>query len=207
MPEPGQELATLDFESMLGAPLVAAIHAQAQSSLAFVNYLKQIGFEPPANGTVTPTDQTTGKPATVTFTYAKEIPRPDGTSELRDVALTVPLLTLIPLPYLRLRELWVKFTAKIESAQWRDVDAQVKTGADVDAQASWAWGSLKLKANYAFQRDTKEGARQTRDYDMDVEIFAVGEGYNRMEAGPGGLERVLTMLQSLVKEEPQEPPR
>jgi Protein of unknown function (DUF2589) len=207
MPEPGQELATLDFETMLGAPLVAAIHAQAQSALATVNFVKQIGFEPPADGTVTPTNQTTGKPATVTFTYAKEVPRPDGTSELRDVALTVPLLTLIPMPYLRLNELVVVFKAEIVSTMSRDVDAQVKTGADLDAEANWAWGSLKLKANYVSQRTTQERAETTRNYDMDVEIFAVGEGYNRMEAGPGGLERVLTMLQSLVKEEPQEPPR
>ncbi len=33
MPTPGQELATIDFESMLGGPLVAVIHAQAQSSI------------------------------------------------------------------------------------------------------------------------------------------------------------------------------
>jgi hypothetical protein len=197
MPEPGQELATLDFESMLGAPLVAAIHAQAQSSLAFVNYLKQIGFEPPANGTVTPTDQTTGKPATVTFTYAKEIPRPDGTSELRNVALTVPLLALIPLPYLRMAGVHVKFRARIDSLLTRDVDTHIQTGADLDAEAKWAWGSAKLKANFAAQHDTKEGAKETRVYNLAVEAKA------SQEEVPLGMQHVLTTLENLIKEEPR----
>jgi hypothetical protein len=197
MPEPGQELVTLDFESMLGAPLVAAIHAQAQSSLAFVNFLKQIGFEPPANGTVTPTDQTTGKPATVTFTYAKEIPRPDGTSETRNVALTVPLLTLIPMPYLRLHELHVGFKAEIVSTMSRDVDTHIKTGADLDAEASWAWGSAKLKANFAAQLDTKEAAKETREYTLAVEAKAT------QEEVPLGMQEVLNTLEKLIKEEPR----
>lgn len=33
MPTPGQELASIDFASMLGGPLVAAVNAQAQAAI------------------------------------------------------------------------------------------------------------------------------------------------------------------------------
>ncbi len=35
----GEELSTLDFESMIGGPLVAVVNAQAQASMATVNLL------------------------------------------------------------------------------------------------------------------------------------------------------------------------
>src|SRR5690349_10079694 len=83
--------------------------------------------------------------ATVTFQYKKEVPKPDGTSELEDVQLSVPLLSILPIPYLRIDEVDIDFLAKIDSVQFRQVDQQIKVGVDLDAQASWGWGSAKLK--------------------------------------------------------------
>src|SRR5436305_15149842 len=79
MPDPGTELSSINFESLIGGPLVAAVHAQVQSALATVNFVKQVGFRPPDGGAVDAGNQTTGEPATVTFGYKKEVPKPDGT--------------------------------------------------------------------------------------------------------------------------------
>jgi hypothetical protein len=195
MPDPGTELSSINFESLIGGPLVAAVHAQVQSALATVNFVKQVGFKPPSGGTVEPGDQTTGEPATVTFTYKKEMPKPDGTSELKDVQLTVPLLTILPIPFLRIDQVDVDFLAKIDSVQFRQVDEQIKVGADLDFQASWAWGSARLKASFAYQRDTKEGTKDTRTYSMGVKAKAVQEEL------PGGMSRVMSILESLIKED------
>jgi hypothetical protein len=195
MTEPGTELSSLNFESLIGGPLIAAVHAQVQSALATVNFVKQVGFKPLDGGVVDAGNQTTGEPATVTFTYKKEVPKPDGTSETKDVQLTVPLLSILPVPFLRIDQVDIDFLAKIESVQFRQVDQQIKVGADLDAQASWGWGSAKLKASFAFQRDTKEGAKDTRTYSMGVKAKAI------QEEMPGGMSRVLTILESLIKEE------
>src|SRR5713226_8642261 len=71
MPNVGQELASLDFASMLGGPLMAVVDAQAKAAMRSVNFIKAVGFEPAtvdANG-----DPVPGKPIYVSFKYPKEI--------------------------------------------------------------------------------------------------------------------------------------
>ena len=185
----------MNFESLIGGPMVAAVHAQVQSALATVNFVKQVGFKQPAAGaSTTATEQATGEPATVTFTYKKEVPKADGTVEKKDVNLTVPLLAILPIPFLRIDELDIDFLAKIDSVQFRQVDEHIKVGVDLDANASWGWGSAKLKASFAFQRDTSEGSKETRNYSMGVKAKAT------QEQMPGGMAKVLTILESQIQE-------
>src|SRR5712691_4912774 len=71
MPNVGQELASIDFASMLGGPLVAVVNAQAQAAMSSVNFIKAVGFEPATtdpDGNPVP-----GKPIYVSFKYPKEI--------------------------------------------------------------------------------------------------------------------------------------
>jgi len=194
MATPGQELASLDFESLIGGPLVAIVHAQAQAALATANFIKQVGFKPPT-GTQTATEQTTGEPATVTFTYKKMVPKADGSGEEEKTAtLTVPFLAMLPIPYLRVEEANVDFLAKINSVQFRQVDTNLEVKGELEAKAGWLWGSARLKVTTTYQRQTKEGSTVTRDYSMGVKVKAV------QEEMPGGLAKLLSILESLIKE-------
>jgi hypothetical protein len=195
MPDPGSELSSLNFESLIGGPMVAAVHAQVQSALATVNFVKQVGFRQPAGGgEVTPGDTTTGEPATVTFSYKKQVAKSDGTVEEKPASLTVPLLSILPVPYLRIDQVDIDFLAKIDSVQFRQVDEQIKVSVDADAKASWGWGSARIKASFAYQRDSKEGSKDTRSYSMGVKARAVQEEL------PGGMAKVLGILESMIQE-------
>lgn len=196
MATPGQELASLDFENLIGGPLIAVVHAQAQAAMATVNFIKQVGFKPPeGEEVVTPTDQSTGEPATVTFKYTKMVPTADGTGEEeKTVELSVPFLAMLPVPYLRVEEANLDFLAKINSIQFRKVDTNIDVKGELEAKAGWLWGSARLKVSTTYQRQTKEGATVTRDYSMGVKVKAV------QDEMPGGLERLLTILESLIKE-------
>jgi hypothetical protein len=196
MATPGQELATLDFENLIGGPLIAVVHAQAQAAMATVNFVKQVGFKPPADGAGTITDQTTGEPATVTFSYKKDVPKADGSgTETKDATLTVPFLAMLPIPYLRIEEANVDFLAKINSIEFRQTDTNFAVTGELEAKAGWLWGSARLKVSTTYQRQTKEGATVTRDYSMNVKVRAV------QEEMPGGLARLLSILESAIKEE------
>ncbi len=72
MPTPGQELASVDFDSLLGGPLIAAVNAQAQAALSTVNFLKEVCFKTVATNQ-DPTNAITGDPIYVTFTYPQEV--------------------------------------------------------------------------------------------------------------------------------------
>jgi len=194
MATPGQELASLDFENLIGGPLIAVVHAQAQAAMATVNFIKQVGFKPPEGVQMT-AEQTTGEPATVTFKYKKMVPKPDGSGEEEKTAeLTVPFLAMLPIPYLRIQETNVDFLAKINSVQYRQVDTNLAVTGELEAKAGWLWGSARLKVTTTYQRQTKEGSTVTRDYSMGVKVKAV------QEEMPGGLDRLLSVLESLIKE-------
>jgi hypothetical protein len=193
--DPGQELASLDFENLIGGPLIAVVHAQAQAAMATVNFIKQVGFKPPSGGTQTTTEQTTGEPATISFSYKKMVPKADGSGEEEKSAnLTVPFLSMLPIPYLRIEETEIDFLAKINSVQFRQVDTNLAVTGELEAKAGWLWGSARLKVTTTYQRQTKEGQTVTRDYSMNVKVKAV------QEEMPGGLDRLISLLESLIKE-------
>ena len=110
MPRPGQELASIDFESMLGGPLVAVVNAQAQSAMATVNFIKEVGFKQPDETEDAGGDTSTQEPIYVTFKYPKELspydpgdpdadpPVPPTPAVYQTQELTVPILTLLPIP-------------------------------------------------------------------------------------------------------------
>jgi hypothetical protein len=196
LPTPGQELSSIDFESMIGGPLIAVVHAQAQAAVATVNFIKQVGFKPAPQGTPDPTNQTTGEPATVSFSYKKTVPKADGSgNEEKDAELTVPFLAMLPIPYLRVEETNIDFLAKINSVEYRQVDENIGVTADLEASAGWLWGSAKLKVSSTYKRETKEGSTVTRDYSLGVKVKAV------QEEMPGGLSKLLSILESQIKEE------
>ncbi len=196
MPTPGQEIASLDFENLIGGPLVAVVHAQAQAAIATVGFIKQVGFVNDSSGAVLPGQpQRTGKPTMVTFTYDKSVPKSDGSGdEAKTVELTVPFLSMLPIPYLRVDNVEVEFNAKINSIQFTQTDSKFNVSTEGDAAGWQPWGAARLKTSISYQRKTKEGSTVTRDYSMGVKVKAV------QEEMPGGLERVLSILESLIKE-------
>jgi len=183
MPEPGQELGAIDFESVIGGPLVAVVHAQAESALATVDFIKSVGFD--KNNEVVNVD----------FKY-KKIPPEGGEGE--SCGLSVPLLTIVPIPFLRIEETIVEFNAKITSVEYREVSSTDKVGVDLSASARWGFGSAKLKVGYSHQRQTRAGEKVQREYSLAVKVTAV------QDEMPGGMEKVMGILESLIKEEKKE---
>jgi hypothetical protein len=109
----GDEIANLDFAAMIGGPLNAVIKAQAQSAITSVDFIKSVGFDKD------------GKVEQVAFEYMKTVPEKDAQGKLtgnyKDVKqkLSVPLLTMLPIPFIRVEETTIDFNAKINSVQER----------------------------------------------------------------------------------------
>ena len=92
MAEPGRELSSINFEAMLGGPLIAVVNAQAQAAMSSVNFIKAVGFKQPAtngtNGDVTHAE--TGDPIYVAFKYPKEVApfQPERPAAVTGVTIT-----------------------------------------------------------------------------------------------------------------------
>lgn len=207
MPTPGQELASIDFESMLGGPLLAAVNAQAQSAVATANFIKQVGFKPGADDQ-DPTATEVGEPIYVKFKYFKElspyvpgdpaanpaVPAQPATYE--EQTLEVPFLTMVPIPYLRLDLVTIDFNAKINSVQYRKTDTSIKVDSSLEAKAGWLWGSAKLKVSASYQKNTQRGNTVNRTYSLQIHMRAESEEI------PEGTERILGILEDAIRSTP-----
>ncbi len=233
MPNPGQELASIDFESMLGGPLVAVINAQAQAAISTVNFIKEVGFKKPAAEETAGGNTSTQEPIYVTFKYPKELspyqpavgdpanpgalpPYSPGPPIVGDPAfpqgrpayvvavpakyetqkLEVPILTMLPIPYIRIDLTTIDFNAKINSVEYRKTDTNLKIDASLEAKAGWLWGSAKLKVSTSFQRSTQQGNTVDRTYSMAVHIKAV------QDEMPAGMEKLLGILEGAIVSTP-----
>ena len=200
---PGQELASIDFESMIGGPLISVVNAQAQASMSSVDFIQKVGFtedkEPiyvsfkypkqvapyqegnkgqviavnvTAAGsgyTVAPTvvisgTGGTGATATAYLTPSGGIdrievnsqgsgyPSPGTTiamtpnaadtsvtaatatvavgaeeakaAQFQEMKIEVPILTMLPIPFIRIDETTIDFNAKINSVESRNVETE-----------------------------------------------------------------------------------
>lgn len=185
----GDELASLDFESMIGGPLNAVIKAQAQSAVTSVDFIKAVGFDTDDSGNIT-------GPTMVTFKYSKPVEAADGTTTVEDFSLTVPFLTMLPVPFIRVEETTIDFNAKITAVRKSMVKSEHGLDAELKAKAGWGWGSASLKVNYSYKRSTSSSQKVERTYSMAVHVRAVQDEL------PAGTERLLGILENSIKEVP-----
>lgn len=223
MPLPGQELASIDFEAMLGGPLIAVVNAQAQAAMSTVNFIKEVGFKK-VKDNQDPDATETGEPIYVTFKYPKEVSpfqpavaaipagpvnpatgQPEPPAQPAKLAvpavfethqLQVPILTMLPIPFLRVDLTTIDFNAKINSIEYRKTDTSLKIDSTLEAKAGWLWGSAKLKVSASYQRNTQQGTSVDRTYSMAVHIKAI------QDEMPAGMEKVLGILEDAIRAQP-----
>jgi hypothetical protein len=208
MPTPAQEISSIDFESMIGGPLIAVVNAQAQAAMSTVNFVKQVGFKPGvkegANDPTNPVTPGVGEPIYVTFRYHRQVPGGESSDippkplppEMQEMELSVPILTMTPVPFIRVADTKIEFKAKIDSIERKQIDTSVNVAGELEAKIGWAFLSAHLKINASYQRSTKEESQITRSYSMDVNVHAV------QDEMPGGLERILSILEASTQAAP-----
>ncbi len=193
MPLPGEELSAINFESVIGGPLTAVIRAQTQAALASADFIRSVGFK-----SVDPNDPAKGiEPVMVTFAYKRDVTKIEDGEEVTTPTkheLTVPILTMLPIPFIRVEEATIDFNAKIVSTEYMDTSSKFGIDAELKAQASWGWGSASLKVNVSYQKTTTSGSKVERNYSMGVKVRAV------QDEMPAGTERLLAILENVIKE-------
>lgn len=173
-------LQAIPFSSMIGGPLKACIDAQAMAAKTTWDFIQEVGL------TVDP--QTGEKKAVnVSFSFMQ-----GG----RMVQLNVPLLTIVPIPYIAIHTIDINFKASISasSSSVTENTESTEMGGALEATAGIKAGPFhmdaKFSANYSSKKDSKatEESKYSVEYTMDI---AVKAGQDSM---PAGLAKVLELL-------------
>jgi hypothetical protein len=190
----GQELSSIDFQSMIGGPLNAVVKAQAQSAQTSVDFIKSVGFNAPDAKT------DPGKPTMVTFTYDKPIESKDANGVITVTPtpfnLTVPILTMLPIPFIRVEEVTIDFNAKINSVVESTTSSSSELNASLAVKAGWGPVSAELKCSYSNKKSTSGTDKTERTYSLVIHVQAVQDEL------PAGLEKLLGVLENSIKEVP-----
>ncbi len=173
-------LQAIPFGSMIGGPLKACIEAQAMAAQTSWKFIQEVGLN---------TDPKTGQKEAVNVSF-------QFMQNGHMVQLNVPLLTIVPIPYIAIHDVDINFKANI-SASSSSVSEQSSSSA-LDAGAEITAGlkvgpfhmDAKMNANYSSKKDSKatQDSKYSVEYTMDV---AVKAGQDSM---PAGLAKVLELL-------------
>jgi len=180
----GQEMA-LPMEQIIGGPLQSIIKAQALAASSTVDFIQQVGL----NGT----DGNGNRSArTVEFSFDRRVPGTDDNgndvvSEER-VNLNVPLLTIVPVPFIRIATTDINFECQVSSSTINSSD----TNFGVSAEASGGFWGVKVGVKSSFSYNSKSSDTVNRSATLKVDVHAVQDEI------PAGLDRVLTILQTAI---------
>jgi hypothetical protein len=182
------ELGSIDFEKLIGGPLNACVTAQTNASMATVNFIQKVGFDEdkklrmvdfshkkvkanPNLGKIIPDDVPVGTDVT-SVTIEEE------------VSLTVPFVSVLSIPSLRIETCDINFNVKLNSVYSKDVSSEL----GIDASVSGGWGPVKFKVSASYKRSSATGVKVEKEYTMGVKVVATNDEM------PGGLEKVLGIL-------------
>lgn len=195
-----QELNSIKFENLIGGPLEAVVKAQERSSIATLNFLasKLIMDE---NGNV----------KNAVFKYKKH-GEVAGKVQEQDCELSVPTMTLVPIPSLRICEVTINFRAKLTSTQYTSHEGTDSNSGSSNNETNTSSGGgifrkifggtdetqkITQTTSYSHTRKNMNGETHNSDYSLNVKVRAVQDQL------PAGLERVLTMMENCIKEKTQ----
>ena len=177
-------LQAIPFGSMIGGPLNACIEAQAMAAQTSWQFIQEVGLN---------TNPDTGQKEAVNVSF-------QFVQNGRVVQLNVPLLTIVPIPYIAIHDIDINFKANISASSSSVSEQSSSSALDVGAEASIGakWGPFhmdaKMNASYSSKKDSKatQESKYSVEYTMDV---AVKAGQDSM---PAGLAKVLELLGSAL---------
>jgi hypothetical protein len=195
------ELSQIPFSQLIGAPMKAAIEAQALAAQSTVEFIQKVGFKQALSGNDdllfanTANDADAGTLRNVSFSYKKK----DENGVEKDFTLTVPLLSITPIPYIRVDEMTIDFKAKLTDSIVRKTESSFSLDSTVSGKYSAFWSPIKLefRVSAAYKSASSSQASQTREYSMDIHVRAV------QDSMPAGLSKVLDILEDAIQDKKQ----
>jgi hypothetical protein len=177
----GEEISTISLGSIIGGALNAIVEAQSQAANTTVQFIESVGFET-KNGVKTP--------VYVSFDYSQDI----SEGKKQKGTMQVPLLTMVPIPFIRIDDADINFNVKVNSLEeTKSLDNNrwgASTDADVDFKGFRFNAGIKMNASISNQKKSNSSDNVKRDYSLSVHVHAV------QDEMPVGVERLLNILEN-----------
>lgn len=176
-------LQALPFGTIIGGPLSACIEAQAKAAKSSWEFIKEVGLNETKDGTT--------NAVYVNFDYRK-----NG----RLVTLSVPLLSIVPIPFMAIKDIEINFKASISASSSVQKMSQTSKSKEMGGKvkAGFSLGFVSASTEFSGSVSSKKDSKATREskysveYTMDINVRA---GQDDM---PAGMAKVLEMLNESI---------
>lgn len=172
----GEQFAGLNMEQLIGGPLSAAADASTQLAYSTAEFINTVGFE---KG---------GKLRTVEFGYQKRSMNEDGTSNLDEMKVAVPILAIVPIPNLQVDEVNILFDMEVKESE--KSESSMDLGATVSGGLNFGIFKVRVSGSVSAHSSNTRSSDNSAKYHVDVRATNHGT--------PEGLARVLDMMAANV---------
>jgi hypothetical protein len=183
----------LPMQDLIGGPLSAACEAQIKLANATADFIKLIGFLPPAAGGKDP--NAVGATRTALFRFKRPVdnpqPGPNGSPIAEEeVESEVPLLAIVKVPNLSITKVDVNFEMEVKSSYTEKSSSAMSASASLDASINWGIFSAKVHVQGSVATHKENARTSDNSAKYTVAVHAEDGGM------PEGLARVLDILQT-----------
>ncbi len=171
-----EQFAGLDMKSLIGGPLTAAADASILLARSTADFINDVGFD--ANGKV----------RTAAFGYERRSANDDGTSNLEEMKVAVPMLAIVPIPNLQIDEVNVLFDMEVKQSERSEKSTDL--GASLSGSAKFGPVKVSITGSVSSHSSNTRSSDNSAKYHVDVK--ATNHGM------PEGLSRVLDMMAACI---------
>lgn len=174
-----ETLQGIPFDNLIGGPLNACVRAQGDAAQTTLNFINSVGL--------TTKDDGTKAAIYVQFQFIQ-----NG----RQVTMSVPLLAIVPIPYIGINTIDINFKCKVEGVERSEftdtLSYENKTEKNEDKKTNlWVY---KKTSNLKTSISTKRDSVSTRNSTFSVESTIDVNVHASQDSMPAGLAKVLEML-------------
>lgn len=171
-----EQFAGLDMKSLIGGPLTAAADASILLARSTADFINDVGFD--ANGKV----------RTAAFGYERRSANDDGTSNLEEMKVAVPMLAIVPIPNLQIDEVNVLFDMEVKQSEKSEKSTDL--GASLSGSAKFGPVKVSITGSVSSHSSNTRSSDNSAKYHVDVRATNHGT--------PEGLSRVLDMMAACI---------
>lgn len=171
-----EQFTGLDMKQLIGAPLRAAADASTQLANSTAEFINRVGFD------------SDGKVRTVAFGYQKRSVNEDGTSNLDEMKVDVPMLAIVPIPNLQVDEVNVLFDMEVKQSERQE--SALDLSATVSGTVNLGIVKVNVTGSVSAHQSNTRSSDNSAKYHVDIRATNHGT--------PEGLARVLDMMAANV---------
>lgn len=189
-------LQALPLEAIIGGPLQAAIKAQAMAANTTVDFIKNVGLKADKNGDLVA--------QIVDFKFDRTLEENQPGARAGDPAisnyrivpskLSVPLLAIVPVPFIRIDDMTIDFEYKIHDVE----TSQRSEEGNIQGKVEVNYFAVKAELSGGYTNKSSNKRETDQSVTMRINVRA------SQDAIPEGLARVLDMMHEQLKVVPLE---